>query len=242
MTQTTTLSSVVTTGTGSTEYSSTTSQGVTPATTGLTGASGLSAVSNGASSTTLVNASGSSTDTTITILPTGSSGITLTAGTSTTTITKRCQEMEAVNETTSQNIVVTPIDVPQAQKVQFQPTSTQGVSFPENETTPTITVTFGKPAEVQSVKIPLNKTPSANVEQFQVTFYSPNGSQINSQPLLSIPSTNGDKNKPAHLDFTQIPSNTPVSQLNITVLKTTDNQSPKGVVLEINACTESFIS
>jgi hypothetical protein len=148
--------------------------------------------------------------------------------------------MEAVDETTSQHIVVTPTDVPQAQKVQFTPTSTQGVSFPENETTPTITFNFGKPAEVQSVKIPLNKTPTANVEQFQVTFYSPNGSKINSQPILSIPSTNGDKNKPAHLDSSQIPSNAPVSQLNITVVKTTDNQSPKGVVLEINACTESF--
>jgi hypothetical protein len=93
---------------------------------------------------------------------------------------------------------------------------------------------------VQSVKIPLNKTPGANVEQFEVTFYSPNGSKINSQPILSIPSTQGDKNQSAHLDSTQIPSNTPVSQLNITVVKTTDNQSPKGVVLEISACTESF--
>jgi len=147
--------------------------------------------------------------------------------------------MEAVDETTSENIVVTPTDVPQAQKVRFQPTSTQGVSFPENETTPTITVTFGKPADVQSVKIPLHKTPGANVEQFEVTFYSPNGTKINNQPILSVPSTNGDQNQPAHLNSTQIPSNTPVSQLDITVLKTTDNQSPKGVVLEINACTES---
>jgi len=148
--------------------------------------------------------------------------------------------MEAVDETTSQNIVVTPTDVPQGQKVQFRPTSTQGVSFPETETTPTITVTFGQPGDVQSVKIPLHKTPGANVEQFEVTFYSPNGQKINDQPILSIPSGQGDKNQPAHLDSTQIPSNTPVSQLDIKVVKTTDNQSPKGVVLEINACTESF--
>jgi hypothetical protein len=148
--------------------------------------------------------------------------------------------MEAVDETTSENIVVTPIDVPQGQKVQFQPTSTQGVSFPETETTPTITVTFGKPANVQSVKIPLHKTPGANVEQFEVTFYSPNGNKINEQPISSITSAKGDTNQPAHLDSTQIPSNTSVSQLDIKVVKTTDNQSPKGVVLEINACTESF--
>jgi hypothetical protein len=93
---------------------------------------------------------------------------------------------------------------------------------------------------VQSVKIPLHKTPGANVEQFEVTFYSPNGNKINDHPISSISSTKGDKNQPAHLDSTQIPSNTPVSRLDITVLKTTDNQSPKGVVLEINACTESF--
>jgi hypothetical protein len=147
--------------------------------------------------------------------------------------------MEAVDETTSQNIVVTPTDVPQEQKVQFQPTSTQGVSFPETETTPTITVTFGQPADVQSVKIPLHKTPGANVEQFEVTFYSPNGNKINDQPISSVPSAKGDKNQPAHLDSTQIPSNTPVSQLDIKIVKTTDNQSPKGVVLDIKACTGS---
>jgi hypothetical protein len=148
--------------------------------------------------------------------------------------------MQAVDETTSKKIVVTPTDVPDTQKTSFRPTSTQGVSFPESERTPTITVTFGKPADVQSVKIPLDKTLGANVEQFQVTFYSPDGNQINDQPISSIPSTTGDKTKPAHLDSTQIPSNTPVSRLDITVVKTTDNQSPKGVVLDIKACTESF--
>jgi hypothetical protein len=164
----------------------------------------------------------------------------ITTGTPITTTTTKCHEMQAVDETTSKNIVVTPTDVPQAQKVQFRPTSTQGVSFPETETTPTITFTFGKPADVQSVKIPLHKTPGANVEQFEVTFYSPNGNKINDQPILSIPSGQDNKNQPAHLDSTQLPSNTPVSQLDIKVVKTTDNQSPKGVVLEINACTESF--
>jgi hypothetical protein len=147
--------------------------------------------------------------------------------------------MEALDETTSQNIVVTPTDVPQGQKVQFQPNSTQGVSFPETETTPTITVTFGKPADVQSVKIPLHKTPGANVEQFEVTFYSPNGQKINDQPISSITSAKGDINQPGHLDSSQIPSSTPVSQIDIKVVKTTDNQSPKGVVLDIKACVES---
>jgi hypothetical protein len=168
------------------------------------------------------------------------SGSTLTTSalTTTTTTTKRCEEMQAVNEAVSKQIIVTPTDVPQEQKPAFQPTSNQGVSFPENERTPTIIVHFGKPAEVQSVTIPLDKTPNANVEQFQVTFYSPEGKQINDKPILSSSSPNYDNTKPAHLDSSQIPSNTPVSRLEITVIQTTDNQSPKGVILDIKACTE----
>ncbi len=239
-TQTTILSSTGTTETGSTILTSTSGQGESPATTILTGTSGSSTPSSATGSSTLISASSSPTTATGTPIFTGSTGTTLTTGTLPPTTTKRCEEMQAVDETTSKKIVVTPTDVPQAQKVQFQPTSTQGVSFPETETTPTITVTFGKPANVQSVKIPLHKTPGANVEQFEVTFYSPNGNKINDQPISSISSTKGDENQPAHLDSTQIPSNTPVSQLDIKVVKTTDNQSPKGVVLEINACTESF--
>ena len=83
--------------------------------------------------------------------------------------------MQAVNEAISKQIVVTPVDVPQQDKPKFQPTSSQGVSFPENETKPTINVIFGKPAEVQSVTIPRDKTPDANVQQFEVTFYAPDG-------------------------------------------------------------------
>ncbi len=220
--------------------SSTSGESGSPTTTVFTGTGGSSTPSSASGSPTPSSESGSRTATTGSYIQTGSRGITLSTGTLTSTTTKRCEGMEAVDDTTSQNIVVTPTDVPQGQKVQFQPTSTQGVSFPETETTPTITVTFGKPADVQSVKIPLHKTPGANVQQFEVTLYSPNGNKINDQPISSIPSAKGDQNQPAHLDSTQIPSNTPVSQLDIKVIKTTDNQSPKGVVLEINACTESF--
>ena len=101
-----------------------------------------------------------------------------------------------------------------------------------------IIVSFGKPAEVQSVTIPRDKTPNANVEQFEVTFYSPEGKKINDKPVLSSSSAKDDKSEPAHLDSNQIPSNTPVSRLDITIIKTTDDQSPKGVILQINACTE----
>jgi hypothetical protein len=205
-----------------------------------TGATGLPTSSSASSASTTTSATVSTTPSSVTGSPTQSSDIIITTGTPITTTTTKCQEIQAVDETTSQNIVVTPIDIIDAQKTSFQPTSTQGVSFPETETTPTITVTFGQPADVQSVKIPLHKTPGANVEQFEVTFYSPNGQKINDQPISSVPSAKGDKNQPAHLDSTQIPSNTPVSQLDIKVVKTSDNQSPKGVVLEINVCTESF--
>jgi hypothetical protein len=40
------------------------------------------------------------------------------------------------------------------------------------------------------------------------------------------------------LDSTQTPSNTPVSRLEITIVSTTDGESPKGVVLDIQACTK----
>ncbi|CAF4861537.1 unnamed protein product, partial [Rotaria sp. Silwood2] len=40
---------------------------------------------------------------------------------------------------------------------------------------PIITVHFDKPAPVQSVTLPRDKTPNGNVEQFEVIFYSPDG-------------------------------------------------------------------
>jgi hypothetical protein len=146
--------------------------------------------------------------------------------------------MQAVDEETSKHITVTPTEIPEAHKTLFQPTSTQGVSFPENETKPTMTVHFGKPAEVQSVTIPRDKTLGANIQQFEVTFYSPDNKKINDQPILSSSSLPSDTNKPAHLGSAKIPSNTLVSRVEITVVQTTDNQSPKGVILNIKACTQ----
>jgi hypothetical protein len=148
--------------------------------------------------------------------------------------------MQAVDKFVSEHIIVSPTEIPKDEKIDFQPTSQNGVSFPNDEKTPTLTVTFGKPAEVQSVTIPRDKTPSANVEQFEVTFYSPDGSAINTVAIKSSRSPKNDETKPAHVDFTQIPSNALVSHLNITVLRTTDDQSPKGVILDIQACTEPF--
>ncbi len=162
----------------------------------------------------------------------------MTTGFTTSTTTKRCEEMQAVDEQISKQITVTPIDLPQKEKPEFQPTSNQGVSFPDNEKTPTIIVHFGKPAQVQSVTIPLDKTPGANVEQFEVTFYSPNGTKINDQPIFSTSSPKDDKNKPAHLKSEEIPSHTPVKRVEITIIYTTNGESPKGVVLDIKACTE----
>ncbi len=164
-------------------------------------------------------------------------GSTTPAVEATTTI--ECSEMQAVDEAVSKLITVTPNELPEGANVDFQPTSKQGVSFPYNDTTPTITVHFGKPAQLRSVTIPRDTTQNANVQQFEVTFYSPQGNKINNQPILSNLSPQDDKYLPAGLDSSQIPSNTPVSRLDITVLKTTDSQSPKGVVLDIQACTQA---
>ncbi|CAF4695603.1 unnamed protein product, partial [Rotaria sp. Silwood2] len=133
---------------------------------------------------------------------------------------------------------VKPNELPRGENVKFQPTSQQGVSFDKNDLKPIITVHFDKPAPVQSVTLPRDKTPNGNVEQFEVTFYSPDGNKINDIPILSNSSPKEDKSKPAELNSTQIPSNTPVSRIEITIIHTTDDESPKGVVLDIKACTE----
>ena len=173
------------------------------------------------------------------------SGSTITGQTTqstTGTTPKKCDEMPAIDEETARHIAVLPTDLPESEKVSFQPTSSTGVSFPSDETTPTITVNFGKPAEVQSVVLPRDKTPNANVEQFEVTFYSTDGQKINPQPVKSTVSPSTDTKTPASLNPQDIPSDKPVSRLDIKVLSTTDDQSPKGVILDIKACTESISS
>ncbi len=228
---------------GTTVVTSTTTAG-----TGLTSATSTSVTSQTGSSNAFVgstSATESSSASVASTSSTGSAGSTnasstsaSTTGFTTGTTSKRCEEMQAVDEAISKQITVTPIDVPQNEKPEFQPTSNQGVSFPHNEKTPTITVHFGQPAQVQSVTIPLDKTPGANVQQFEVTFYSPNGNKVNDKPIPSTSSPTNDKNKPAHLGYAEIPSHTPVSQVEITIIQTTNGESPKGVVLDIKACTE----
>ena len=168
---------------------------------------------------------------TITTSPSGSTPVTGTT-------TKRCEEMQAIDESTSRNIVVRPIDVPQEQKTAFQPTSTRGVSFPEDRRTPNIVVTFGRPAEVQSITIPRDRTPGANVCQFEVTFFAVNGIQINQTPIRSSTSPIDDQSKPPQLNLSEIPSTILVSRIEIRVIRTTDDRSPKGVILDIKACVE----
>jgi hypothetical protein len=69
--------------------------------------------------------------------------------------------MQAVDEAVSKKITVTPGGLPEGQNKDFQPTSDKGVSFRDDQKTPTIIVRFDKPAEVQSVSLPLDKTPDA---------------------------------------------------------------------------------
>jgi hypothetical protein len=146
--------------------------------------------------------------------------------------------MQAVDESVSKKITVTPNELPRGENVELQVTSKRGVSFAPADRTPTIVIPFDKPATVQSVTIPRDKTPNANVQQFQVTFYAPDGSKINAAPISSETSPTDDKKKPATVDSSRIPSGTVVSRVEITIVRTTDGESPKGVVLDIKACTE----
>ncbi len=147
--------------------------------------------------------------------------------------------MQAVDEAVSKRITTQPDHVPEKDKVDFQPTSTKGVSFPRDDLEPIIVVTFETPAEVHSVKIPRDKTPDANVEQFRVTFITPNGTKVSE--VTSSPSPKNDKTKPAEVDSSKTPSDTPVSRVEITILHTTNGESPKGVILDIVACTNASI-
>jgi hypothetical protein len=162
-----------------------------------------------------------------------------TTGATSFTTTKHCEKMQAIDENVSKNIVVLPNPLPPGDNIDFQITSPKGVSFPDNDRKPTIVVKFGQPAEVQSVTIPRDKTNGANVLQFKVVFYSPNGNKINEIPIESNLSPEGDNTTPAHLDSTQIPSSSNVSRIDITVTKTINDESPKGVVLDVNACTKA---
>ena len=162
-----------------------------------------------------------------------------TTSVSSFTTTKHCEVMQAIDENVSKNIIVQPNELPQGENINFQVTSTTGVSFPDDDRTPTIIVKFGEPAKVQSVTIPRDKTNGANVLQFEVVFYSLNGNKINQIPIESGLSPEGDNKKPAHLGSTEIPSTSEVSRIDITVIKTINDNSPKGVVLDVNACTKA---
>ena len=199
-------------------------------TTGISGTASTQTAQTGSVGTSVTTGTGSTVVTTLT-------GSTSQAVSRTTS--KTCKVMQAVDEAVSKKITVTPNELPKGVNIEFQPTSKQGVSFDQNDRTPTITVQFDKPAEVRSVTIPRDKTPNGNVQQFEVTFYSPAGKKLNDKPILSNASPKDDKSQPAKLDSTQIPSDTPVSRLEITIVATTDDESPKGVVLDINACTEA---
>ncbi|CAF1321223.1 unnamed protein product [Adineta steineri] len=180
------------------------------------------------------------TGTGITSVSGSATGVTSASGSTTVgasgTTTKQCQEMEAVDDAVSKTITVTPKDIDQNKKGDFKPDSKTGVNFPEEDKHPTINVPFGTPATVRGVSMPRDTT-NSNVESFKVTFYGTNNEPINKQPLESTPS--GGKNQPASLNPSQIPSDVLVKRVEITDIKTTDNQAPRGVVLDIKACTEA---
>ena len=169
----------------------------------------------------------------------GETPSTTVVGSTIQTTSKQCEEMQAVDQTVSKKITVTPKDLPEEEKIKFPVDSDEGASFPANNKRPTISIPFDKPAQVRSVTIPRDITPNANVQQFEVTFYSSDGNKINPEPILSSTSPKDDNTIPARVDSSQIPQDTLVSRVEITIIETTDNKSPQGVVLDIQACTEA---
>jgi hypothetical protein len=146
--------------------------------------------------------------------------------------------MQAVDESISKQITVRPNELPRGENVEFQVTSTRGVSFAESDKTPQITVPLGKPARVQSVTVPRDTIKGANVESFRVTAFGADNKPINSVPAQSSKSPRDDDKKPATVDLTRTLGSNLVSRVVIDIVSTTDNKSPKGVVLDVKACTE----
>jgi hypothetical protein len=138
--------------------------------------------------------------------------------------------VQLVDEKVSEMITVSPNDLSQDEKLNFEITSLTGVSFPENNTRPTLIIDFGKLVQIQSIILPRNN----NIEQFQVTFYSKDGNKINQNPILNSISI--------QINSTQIPSNISFSWIELTILHTTDNKSPKGVILDIKGCISSIFN
>ena len=147
-----------------------------------------------------------------------------------------CHEVQVVNKAVSNAISVVPHDVPQEQKTQFRVTSTLGVSLRELRST--IVIHLKHPLRITAIRIPRDKTPGANVRQFTVKLYSADGLLINAEPLKSNKSPRDDPTTPATLHFTQILRGALLSRLEITIERTTDEQPPRGVILDIKACAK----
>ena len=159
-------------------------------------------------------------------------------GSTSFTTTRRCEEIEVIDETVSKRITVIPDVVSETEKVLFQVTSGVGVSFPADVLKPTIVVNFDELTEIQSITIPRHGNKSGNVEQFEVNFYSITGSPLNDRPILSSSSSEQDETNPAQVHSTQIPAHTLVSRVAIDILSTTDGKSPTSVMLQIKSCTK----
>ena len=105
-------------------------------TTPVTGATSSQSTTGAATYTSPVSTVSGQTTTPSATLSSTIHGSTTEISAVTGATTKRCVEMQAVDEAVSKNIVVRPVDVPKDEKTHFQPTSKQGVSFPNDEKTP----------------------------------------------------------------------------------------------------------
>ena len=159
-------------------------------------------------------------------------------GSSNFTTAKQCEETQVIDDVVSTNIIVIPDVINATEKVRFQVTPNGGVSFPQDVLTPTLIVKLDELTEINSISIPRQGSQNTNVEQFQANFYFSNGSLLNERPILSSSSPQQDTTSPARVDSTQIPSNTFITRIELQIISTTDNQSPKSVMLNIISCTQ----
>ena len=133
-----------------------------------------------------------------------------------------------------------PKQLPVGQSVNFQPSSQEGVSFADDNLTPTIVVPFDKAVAIHSIRIPIERTPNANVEEFKVALYSVDGDIINKEPMWSTLVSREDNAKAAEVVLTKSQWRVPVSVLEITIIRTSDDRSPRGVVLDVKACVNDL--
>ena len=150
-----------------------------------------------------------------------------------------CEKVQAVDEWTAKSIKISSRHSSRIKMQDFVIGSPMGASFDYRDVDVNITVCFDPPALLRSIVIPRKQPYKSNVQQFQVTFFDANGTQIRQEPVpSSVCGMDDDDNRPPRWDIRFIPCNTPVSCVLIEIIETTDDTAPRHVVLDIKKCAQ----